>query len=57
MVGGRVGGGQVGYNEVIVKMQKNRGGGVRSGRGWRWSRGGGWSIGRGLVGSNVGGRG
>ena len=32
-------------------------GGVRSGWGLGDSRGGGWSMGRGLVGSNVGGRG
>ena len=42
--------------EVIVKMQKDRGGGGSWGGGGG-SRGGGWSRGRGLVGSNVGGGG
>ena len=44
--------------EVIVEMKKNsgRGGQVRPGMGVG-SRGGGWAIGRGLVDSNVGGRG
>ena len=44
--------------EVIVKMpQKSRGGGVRSGRGWRGRGVGVGRGGRGLIGSNVGGRG
>ena len=43
--------------KLLWKCKKNiGGGGVRSGRGWGGSRDGGWSI-RGLVGSNVGGRG
>ena len=44
--------------KLLWKCKKKSGGGGMSGRaGDGGSRGGGWSIGRGLVGSNVRGRG